>query len=118
MDGPAGALDEGEVTANQDVASGIEMSRDELLAAPAALLVVQVLSGTMEKRGRFEVLLDDGYWPAFSTVKARGHQTAWDQVGEAFVKELPLSRVCLRLNGNDEDEKVRFRSGYQRSAPR
>lgn len=109
VDGSAGsaAIDGEEVTANQDVASGVEMSREDLLAAPAALLVVQVISGTMEKRGRFEILLDDGYWPAFSTVKARGHHTVWDQVGEAFVKELPLSRVCLRLNGNDEDEKVR-----------
>lgn len=72
-----------------------------------SVVSLKAISGKMEKRARLEVLLDDGYWPSFGTAKARSHHATWDQVGEAFVKELPLSRVCLRLNANDEEEKVR-----------
>ena len=52
-----------------------------------------------------EVLLDDGYWPVFSTVRARGSHAQWDHVGEGFIKELDFGRVWLRLNKNDEGEK-------------
>jgi hypothetical protein len=52
-----------------------------------------------------EVLLDDGYWPAFSTTRAPGHRAAWQHVGESFVKELDFGRVWLRLNEADEGDK-------------
>ena len=52
-----------------------------------------------------EVLLDDGYWPVFSTVRARGSHAQWDHVGEGFIKELDFGRVWLRLNEADEGDK-------------
>lgn len=51
------------------------------------------------------MLLDDGYWPVFSTVRARSTHAQWDHVGEGFIKELDFGRVWLRLNENDEGEK-------------
>ena len=52
-----------------------------------------------------EVLLDDGYWPAFSTIRAHGHRAAWQHVGEGFLKEIDFGRVWLRLNEADEGDK-------------
>jgi hypothetical protein len=52
-----------------------------------------------------EVLLDSGYWPAFSTTRAHSHHAAWQHVGEGFVKEIDFGRLWLRLNEADEGEK-------------
>lgn len=52
-----------------------------------------------------EVLLDDGYWPAFSTIKARSSHAQWATVGEGFLKELDFGRVWFRLNEADEGDK-------------
>jgi hypothetical protein len=49
--------------------------------------------------------LDDGYWPCFTTVKARSTHAQWEHVGEGFVKELDFGRVWLRLNEAHEGEK-------------
>lgn len=62
-------------------------------------------SGKLAQKGRLEVLLDDAYWPAFSTVRARSVNAQWDHVGEGFIKELDFGRVWLRLNENDEGDK-------------
>jgi Ca2+-dependent lipid-binding protein len=65
-----------------------------------------------------EVLLDDGYWPAFSTTRARSARAQWDHVGEGFIKELDFGRVWLRLNENDEGEKDDIISEYKCEARR
>jgi len=67
--------------------------------------VFDVVKGTLPKKSRLEILLDDGYWPAFGTTKARSTNAQWDQVGEGFIKELDFSKIWLRLNENDEGEK-------------
>jgi Ca2+-dependent lipid-binding protein len=67
--------------------------------------VFNVISGHLAKKARLEVLLDDGYWPAFTTVRSRSTQALWEHVGEGFLKELDFGRVWLRLNDNDEGEK-------------
>lgn len=71
----------------------------------SGIIVFNILSGTLQKKARLEVLLDDGYWPAFSTVKARSTHAEWQHVGEGFVKELDFGRVWLRLNGSAEGDK-------------
>lgn len=63
------------------------------------------MSGRLQKKARLEVLLDDGYWPAFGTVKARSTHAQWQHVGEGFIKELDFGRVWLRLNENGEGDK-------------
>ena len=59
----------------------------------------------LAKKSRLEILMDDGYWPVFSTQKSRASNAQWDMVGEGFIKELDFGRVWLRLNGNGEGEK-------------
>jgi Ca2+-dependent lipid-binding protein len=60
--------------------------------------VFNVLGRGLCKKARLEVLLDDGYWPAFSTVKARSTHVQRETVGEDFLKELDFSHVWLRVH--------------------
>lgn len=69
------------------------------------MLIFNVLSGRLHKKARLEVLLDDAYWPAFSTIRPRSTHAQWEYIGEGVVKELDFSRVWLRLNEADEGEK-------------
>lgn len=71
----------------------------------SGIVIFNVLSGHLAKKGRIEILLDDGYWPVCSTTKARSSQAHFDYVGEGFIKELDFSRVWLRLNEKEENEK-------------
>ena len=71
----------------------------------SGVIIFNVKSGRLHQKGRLEVLLDDGYWPAFSTTRARSTNAQWDHVGEGFIKELDFGRVWLRLNENEEGDK-------------
>ncbi|KAF9243825.1 C2 domain-containing protein [Melanogaster broomeanus] len=84
--------------------SGLELSKEDLLKHQSGIIVFHVVSGRLQKKARLEVLLDDGYWPAFSTLKARSKHAQWQHVGEGFIKELDFGRVWLRLNENADDE--------------
>ncbi|KAJ6575507.1 C2 domain-containing protein [Mycena sp. CBHHK59/15] len=84
---------------------GVDMSTEEVLTHQSGVIVFNVISGHLAKKARLEVLLDDGYWPCFSTIKARSSNAQWEYVGEGFVKELDFGRVWLRLNEADEGEK-------------
>ncbi|OJT13069.1 hypothetical protein TRAPUB_10382 [Trametes pubescens] len=84
---------------------GIEMSKEELLKHQAGVIIFNVLSGRLHKKARLEVLLDDAYWPAFSTIRPRSTNAQWEYIGEGVVKELDFSRVWLRLNEADEGDK-------------
>ncbi|KIJ68717.1 hypothetical protein HYDPIDRAFT_81596 [Hydnomerulius pinastri MD-312] len=79
--------------------------KEELLKHQSGIIIFNVISGQLHKKARLEVLLDDGYWPAFSTAKARSTHAQWQHVGEGFLKELDFGRVWLRLNENSEGEK-------------
>lgn len=71
----------------------------------SGIIIFHVISGNLTKKARLEVLLDDGYWPCFSTVKARSVHAQWNYVGEGFIKEVDFGRVWLRINQADENEK-------------
>jgi Ca2+-dependent lipid-binding protein len=77
----------------------------EIRVAESGVIIFNVLSGQLSRKARLEVLLDDGYWPAFSTAKARSTNARWEHIGEGFVKELDFGRVWLRLNEADEGYK-------------
>lgn len=101
--------------------SGLELDNEQLLKHRAStvsvtfarltvclesgVIIFNVLSGKLQQKARLEVLLDDGYWPAFSTVKARSTNAQWQHVGEGFIKELDFGRVWLRLNESAEGDK-------------
>lgn len=99
--------------------SGLELDKEQLLkhrtstppvtftrltvCLESGIIIFNILSGKLKKKARLEVLLDDGYWPAFRTPKARSTHAQWQHVGEGFIKELDFGRVWLRLNENAED---------------
>ncbi|KZO90442.1 hypothetical protein CALVIDRAFT_542695 [Calocera viscosa TUFC12733] len=87
------------------VDEGIEMTAEEVLKSQSGIVAFNAISGTLAKRSRLEILLDEGYWPVFGTVQARSVHAKWDQVGEGFIKELDFSQVWLRLNEHEEGEK-------------
>lgn len=60
-----------------------------------------------------EILLDDGYWPAFATDKAISTSAKWEAVGEGFVKEMDFGKVWLRLNEHDDGEKETIFGEYK-----
>ena len=74
-------------------------------SAEAGVLICNVMSGRLHKKARLEVLLDDAYWPAFSTVRPRSTNAHWEYIGEGVIKELDFSRVWLRLNDAEEGDK-------------
>ncbi|KAK0198528.1 C2 domain-containing protein [Armillaria mellea] len=98
------------------VEEGIEISVDELMTHQSGIIVFNVISGQLSKKARVEVLLDDGYWPCFSTPRARGTKVQWDYVGEGFLKELDFGQVWLRLNDADEGDKDDIIAQYKGDA--
>ena len=71
----------------------------------SGIIVFHAIGGKLQKKARLEVLLDDGYWPCFSTMKSRSTTAAWGYVGEGFIKEVDFGRVWLRLNEADSDSE-------------
>ncbi|KAF5375164.1 hypothetical protein D9758_000478 [Tetrapyrgos nigripes] len=84
---------------------GFTLSKEELLSHQSGIIIFNVISGNLVKKARLEVLLDDGYWPCFSTQRASSTKAQWAYVGEAFIKELDFGQIWLRLNEADEGEK-------------
>jgi Ca2+-dependent lipid-binding protein len=76
------------------------------LYSESGVIVFHVISGQLQKKARLEVLLDDGYWPCLSTIKARSTHAQWGYVGEGFVKEVDFGRVWLRLNESDDKDDI------------
>ncbi|EIW70089.1 hypothetical protein TREMEDRAFT_71520 [Tremella mesenterica DSM 1558] len=95
----------GEQTASEDPEKGVEMSVEEIMSCQSGVLVFQVISGQLARRGSLEVMFDDGYWPAYTSARARSTHPTWDQVGEGFVRELDFSRIWLRINAADDSDK-------------
>ncbi|WVW80773.1 hypothetical protein I302_102759 [Kwoniella bestiolae CBS 10118] len=95
---------DGGLTPVEDVEKGVDLSLEEILGSTSGVLVFQVISGQLAKKGSLEVMFDDGYWPSFISGKARSHHPTWDQVGEGFIRELDFSRTWLRINAADEND--------------
>ncbi|KAG8844129.1 hypothetical protein FRB91_002847 [Serendipita sp. 411] len=95
---------------------GFKMTKDQILASPSGVIVFDIVSGHIAKKGRLEILMDDGYWPVFTTEKARTTSPKWDMVGEGFIKELDFGRVWLRLNTNGEGEKEDIIAEFKQDA--
>ncbi|KAJ9475360.1 Tricalbin-3 [Pseudozyma hubeiensis] len=91
------------------VAESIMLSKEQLLQEQSGIIVFNILQGQLpqsKKHARLEVLFDDGYWPAYTTEKARTAHHTWDEVGESVVKELDWSKFLLKLRTGDGDDDV------------
>ncbi|KAF5354770.1 hypothetical protein D9756_005742 [Leucocoprinus leucothites] len=81
---------------------GVEMSIEDTLTQQSGIVVFNIISGNLAKKARLEVLLDDGYWPCFSTHKSTSTNAHWGYVGEGFIKEIDFSQIWFKLNEADE----------------
>lgn len=96
-------------TAAERAEEGVSMSKEQLLREQSGILVFNILQGQLpqhKKNARLEVLFDDGYWPSYTTEKARTAHCTWDEVGESVVKELDWSKFLLKLRTGEGDEDV------------
>ncbi|KAG6883467.1 hypothetical protein C0992_008676, partial [Termitomyces sp. T32_za158] len=93
------------VSKEEQKTKGVDMSVEELLAQQSGIIVFNIVAGNIAKKARLEVLLNEGYWPCFSTTKARSTRAEWDLTGEGFIKEIDFNRVWLRLNAADEGDR-------------
>jgi Ca2+-dependent lipid-binding protein len=75
------------------------------VGSESGIIVFNITNAQLTRKARLEVLLDDAYWPAFTTPMARSHHVRLDYTGEGFIKELDFGRVWLRLNEADEGTK-------------
>lgn len=82
----------------------------------SGVIVFNVISGKLSKKGRIEVLTDDGYWPCFTTPKARSTTAEWDYVGEGFLKEIDFAQVWLRLDQAEDEDKDDIAAEFREDA--
>ncbi|KAG1783596.1 C2 domain-containing protein [Suillus placidus] len=92
-------------TEEDSAKEGIRLSKEELFKHQSGIIIFNAIGGHLHKKARLDVLLDDAYWPAFSTLKSRGTIAQWAHVGEGFLKELDFGRVWLRLNESGDFDK-------------
>ncbi|GAM85418.1 hypothetical protein ANO11243_034250 [Dothideomycetidae sp. 11243] len=104
-------LSEGEKQQDETKALGeakqvpkIRLNADDLQQYESGLIVFKIIDGDMSQAGlHFEILMDDNVFPAFSSVKTKSRQFTFNEVGDAMVRELDLSKITLRLiEGHDK----------------
>lgn len=83
---------------------GVVMTTEQLLQSQSGVLAFQVIEGKLARKGAVEVLFDDGYWPSYTSERARSAHQRWDQVGEGFVRELDFGRIWIRINAHDDTD--------------
>lgn len=71
--------------------------------AEAGVIVFQLISGDLPRKGRVELYVDDATYPAFISTKSRSVHQKWDEIGEGFVREMEFSRLVLCINTSSDD---------------
>ncbi|KAL6714018.1 Tricalbin-2 [Lecanora helva] len=76
----------------------IRLSPEELFKHESGLLIFKLIEGTLAHENvRVEVLMDDHVFPSYSSSKIKSRYTVFGETGDAFVRELDMSRITLRL---------------------
>jgi Ca2+-dependent lipid-binding protein len=80
----------------------------------SGLIVFNIIEGTFATTNvQLEVLIDDNAFPSYVTSKARQKIHQFNETGDAFVRELDMSQITLRLSEKtakeqDEEESEEF----------
>ena len=76
----------------------------------------KIIDGQLSHPGTFlEVVMDDHLFPSYTTAKAKNGNHNFNEIGDAMVRELDLSRITLRLvsdtdaskKGEDDDDIIK-----------
>ena len=94
-------------------ATKLKLTPEELFQYDSGILIFNIIEGSFADTGvRLEVIMDDMPFPAYATAKTRSRQTHFGETGDAFVRELDVSRITLRLReksdkkGESEEEDI------------
>ncbi|KAF2151631.1 tricalbin [Myriangium duriaei CBS 260.36] len=92
----------------------IKITADDLSGYESGLIVFKIIDGDMSQVGcHLEVIMDDNVFPAYSSAKTKSKQFTFNEVGDAMVRELDLSKITIRLieghdkRGNGDQDHVR-----------
>ncbi|KAI5453154.1 Tricalbin-2 [Naganishia albida] len=86
--------------------NGIALPDEKLIQQEHGVLVLRMYACELAHKGRLEVLLDENYWPVYSTDRTHSrHLAEWNQTAECVIRELPFSQITFRMNDADETEK-------------
>ncbi|MCJ1309428.1 hypothetical protein MMC25_003087 [Agyrium rufum] len=83
----------------------IKLTAEDLPKYESGLLVFKLIDGELSRSGiHLEVLMDDMAFPSYVSTKAASRQAQFGETGDAFIKEIDVSRIRLRL-AEKEDKK-------------
>ncbi|KAI7968649.1 hypothetical protein EIK77_002242 [Talaromyces pinophilus] len=86
----------------------IHIEAADLAKYESGLIVFKLIDGQLSHTNvQLEVLVDDHMFPSYTSMKIKSREATFQDVGDAFIRELDMSQLTLRLveNSNDKDEK-------------
>ncbi|RMZ86937.1 hypothetical protein DV736_g5840, partial [Chaetothyriales sp. CBS 134916] len=92
----------------------VRIEAADLSKYESGLIIFKIIEGTFAKSDVFlEVVMDDHVFPSYTTSKIRGGTHQIGETGDAFVRELDVSRITLRLvekagTAGKKDEDMKF----------
>ncbi|RPB03096.1 tricalbin [Choiromyces venosus 120613-1] len=96
---------------DEEKAPKIRLTPEELVRYDSGLLIFKIIDGQLAHKDCYlEVLMDDMLFPAYSTARIKNKNVRFDEIGDAFVRELEFSKVTLRLRehgkGGDQEDEI------------
>ncbi|ERF72189.1 hypothetical protein EPUS_02981 [Endocarpon pusillum Z07020] len=83
----------------------IRLGPEDLTKYECGLLVFKIVQGTFAHSDvQLEVLMDDMVFPSYTTSKARQRSHKFGETGDAFVRELEVSQITLRLTEKTDNK--------------
>ncbi|KAK5145425.1 hypothetical protein LTR04_001303, partial [Oleoguttula sp. CCFEE 6159] len=83
----------------------IRITADELSEYQSGLIVFELIDGDMAHTNcHVELIMDDMLFPSYTSAKVRTKTCTFNEVGDAMVRELDISRITLRLT-HETDKK-------------
>ncbi|TPX21172.1 hypothetical protein DIZ76_015126 [Coccidioides immitis] len=92
-----GEMEEAE-TPTEKVVPKIRITSQDVHNYESGLIVFKIIEGQLSQQDvHLEVLMDDHAFPCYTSNKARSKHITFNDVGDAFVRELEFSKITLRL---------------------
>ncbi|EED19084.1 membrane bound C2 domain protein (vp115), putative [Talaromyces stipitatus ATCC 10500] len=86
----------------------IRIEAADLTKYESGLIVFKLIDGQLSHTNVYlEVLVDDHMFPSYTSMKIKSREATFQDVGDAFIRELDMSQITLRLveKSSDKDEK-------------
>ncbi|RMZ75445.1 hypothetical protein DV737_g5291, partial [Chaetothyriales sp. CBS 132003] len=103
-----------EAEAEKKEAPKVRIEVDDLSKYESGFIVFKIIEGTLARSDVFlEILVDDHVFPSYTTSKIKSGTHQIGETGDAFVREIDVSRITLRLvdkagTAGKKDEENKF----------